>query len=553
MINARNGFNSLSAGAANTTYTLTDPLDYRQYWVIEATSKNVPNGAFTVRNLATGVTITGQSGDINFNADGTINSLSIAGNDKWDVVYVGNSADFKAQHDAFAAYAAGNLPKARFIACHIGSGLGEYTLPANASARVAEDFQAHTADLATYTANKEAADAEAATLVAATLNMPSTGSYIRIKAGKNRSAEIDKTPYMTSANSTRTGSTTRAAFAADKDGENEASTIFFLADNNRLIGYDNGRFVLNNSNFAGFSETDDAAQTAETGTQFNFAIGRDGMAGDYAVNFNGTARALYCNSYAENGTVHYVADAGSGAPSNAGYMFGLEEVESLPVTLQGGYATLSAPVMLSIPAGVTCFATKREADVLTMKELSAGTTVAANTALLIVGTDGAKVNFPIAYGVETADVADFTSAFTGSTFATAITPAEGEAVFAYVPETNDAAAVAGMRKAADANTARFTLKQLSADENGCVAIAANQALLKVAADAAAITEAGTLKLPLTNGATFDLNGEDGTTGISAISVEQPDGTKVVYDLHGRKVIPSAPGIYIVDGKKIFLK
>jgi hypothetical protein len=86
-----------------------------------------------------------------------------------------------------------------------------------------------------------------------------------------------------------------------------------------------------------------------------------------------------------------------------------------------------------------------------------------------------------------------------------------------------------------------------------VAIAANQALLKVAADAAAITEAGTLKLPLTNGATFDLNGEDGTTGISAISVEQPDGTKVVYDLHGRKVIPSAPGIYIVDGKKIFLK
>jgi hypothetical protein len=51
---------------------------------------------------------------------------------------------------------------------------------------------------------------------------------------------------------------------------------------------------------------------------------------------------------------------------------------------------------------------------------------------------------------------------------------------------------------------------------------------------------------------YSLRFEDGTTGIEGVEVENE--VKAIYDLTGRRVEAiTAPGIYIVNGKKVLVK
>ena len=43
------------------------------------------------------------------------------------------------------------------------------------------------------------------------------------------------------------------------------------------------------------------------------------------------------------------------------------------------------------------------------------------------------------------------------------------------------------------------------------------------------------------------------TGIEQITTSTTDGTKVIYDLQGRRVQVPSKGLYIVNGKKMIIK
>ena len=45
---------------------------------------------------------------------------------------------------------------------------------------------------------------------------------------------------------------------------------------------------------------------------------------------------------------------------------------------------------------------------------------------------------------------------------------------------------------------------------------------------------------------------DGSTGVEDVKTENGE-VKAIYDLQGRKVVNPKEGLYIVDGKKVFIK
>lgn len=57
---------------------------------------------------------------------------------------------------------------------------------------------------------------------------------------------------------------------------------------------------------------------------------------------------------------------------------------------------------------------------------------------------------------------------------------------------------------------------------------------------------------ITNGAYKTIENEDDITGISSTTSVVPNGTRVVYDLQGRRVNNPEKGVYIINGKKVML-
>ncbi|MDY6297325.1 MAG: hypothetical protein SPL50_03425 [Alloprevotella sp.] len=305
-------------------------------------------------------------------------------------------------------------------------------------------------------------------LASATLNLPSAGFY-RIK-GK------------TSGNYLAAGMANSKFAMTDAT---DATTIFYY-DGTKVVNFSSG--MANGMSTSSWNwVTGDAASTV------TFADGRTN--GGYS--FKSSDAFFY-----DGGTY---ADRGSSQGDDARYRsWYLTEVTSLPVTISAvGYATLFAPVALTIPDGVTAYIATDKGEYLTLTAIEGGV-IPASTGVILKG--GANTyNFDITTGGNAQS-----NVLTGTV--AAITRPEDS----YILSTGS-------------NGVGFY-------KDGASTIPGFKSYLPKAA----VGVRGFL------GFNFD-----DPTAISAIEAAMNAG-KAIYDLSGRRVENPVSGLYIVNGKKVFI-
>lgn len=298
-------------------------------------------------------------------------------------------------------------------------------------------------------------------------------------------------PYLSS--ETSTVNANRAAYLVGKDGENEAKTIFFY-NGNKLLAYETGYYLENISDFAGYKDI-------TTGTSIQFSEAANSAAGCYNVKFNGK-RFLYTQVSGSN----YYTDAGGSAP-NDGFNFQMEYVESLPLSVgAAGYATLIASVALEIPAGVEVYTATFEGGKAKLTSIS--DVIPANVGVVVKAAQG-TYNFNI---TTTENVA--TSALNG------------------VPNTANVASESAAFILANGKHGVGFYKLSSANRT----IHGFRAYYTAPAEAQAVSA-------------FLL--ENNVTGIEEIETSADKAP--IYDLSGRRVAKAEKGVYIQNGRKIFVK
>lgn len=322
-----------------------------------------------------------------------------------------------------------------------------------------------------------------------TINTPADGSYIRIRATNTAHAGM---PYLTSDLSDVENMTTRAALVSGAN--NAANSIFYYKDQ-KLIAYGTGYKATSNSNFLGYNGIAD-------GTVVTFKAATEAH-GEYNVFFNNGGRKLYTQV---SGSKYYT-DAYDGNHNRC--RFWLEAVTSLPVSVSAaGYATLYAPVALTIPKNVQAYTASFADNKVTLTPIEG--TIPANTGVVIEAAEG-TYNFAIT-----------------TTEATATSDLTGNVATANV----DAASAAYILGKTDAQGVGF-FKLNSTDRE----IKGGRAYY-VAPNAGA--------------AAYLFNGN--VTGLEAIKTALNDANAPIYDLSGRKVAKAVKGgLYIKNGQKFIVK
>lgn len=328
----------------------------------------------------------------------------------------------------------------------------------------------------------------------ATINTPADGSYIRIRA--TRSAD-NGMPYLTSDLSDVEKMTTRAALVS---GANDAANSIFYYKDQKLIAYGTGYKATSNSNFLGYDGIAD-------GTVVTFKAATESH-GEYNVVYkasDGANRKLYAQV---NGSKYYTDAYGVDKNHNR-CRFWLEKVNSLPVSVSAaGYATLYAPVALTIPENVQAYTASFADNKVTLTPIEG--TIPANTGVVIEAAEG-NYNFAIT-----------------TTEATATSDLRGDVATANV----DAASAAYILGKTDAQGVGF-FKLNSTDR----AIKGGRAYYVA---------------PNGGAAAYLFNGN--VTGLEAIKTALNDANAPIYDLSGRKVAKAVKGgLYIKNGQKFIVK
>lgn len=328
------------------------------------------------------------------------------------------------------------------------------------------------------------------------INTPNDGSFIRIRATDSSQGTM---PYLTSELSTYKSATTRAALKPGKGGDNEANTIFYYK-NQKLIAYSTGYKTANNSNFLGYNGI-------VPGTNVTFKEASDARS-EYNVMFNDNNCKLFTKKTTENKTDYYYTDAADKTANGAGYRFWLEKVESLPVTVSdAGYATLCAPVALTISANVEVYTASFGQTGVKLTPITG--VIPANTGVVIEATAG-KYNFAITTSKETAS---------------------SDLIGNIATENVDASKAAYILGNSTAGVGFYKLNSEDRTIKGGRAY---------------------YVAPSGEAAAFLFNGT--TTGIDAIKAALNDVHAPIYDLSGRKVANAVKGgVYIKNGKKFIVK
>lgn len=325
----------------------------------------------------------------------------------------------------------------------------------------------------------------------ATLNTPADGSYIRIRATSSADAGM---PYLTSDLSDVEKMTTRAALVSGAN--NAANSIFYYKDQ-KLIAYGTGYKATSNSNVLGYNGIAD-------GTVVTFKAATEGK-GEYNVFFNNGGRKLY--TQVSGGK--YFTDAIGANDSHNRCRFWLEKVNSLPVSVSAaGYATLYAPVALTIPKNVQAYTASFADNKVTLTPIEG--TIPANTGVVIEAAEG-TYNFAIT-----------------TTEATATSDLTGNVATANV----------------DAASAAYILGKTDAQGVGFFKLNSTDREIK----------GGRAYYVAPNGgaAAYLFNGN--VTGLEAIKTALNDANAPIYDLSGRKVAKAVKGgLYIKNGQKFIVK
>lgn len=336
--------------------------------------------------------------------------------------------------------------------------------------------------------NLEAAAADDSKFI---INTPADGSYIRIRATNTAHTGM---PFLTSDLSDVDKKTDRAALVSGAN--NAANSIFYYKDQ-KLIAYGTGYKATSNSNFLGYNGI------AE-GTVVTFKAATEGK-GEYNVFFNNGGRKLY--TQVSGGK--YFTDAIGTNDSHNRCRFWLEKVNSLPVSVSAaGYATLYAPVALTIPQNVQAYTASFADSKVTLTPIEG--TIPANTGVVIEAAEG-TYNFAIT-----------------TTEATATSDLRGDVATANV----------------DAASAAYILGKTDAQGVGFFKLNSTDREIK----------GGRAYYVAPNGgaAAYLFNGN--VTGLEAIKTALNDANAPIYDLSGRKVAKAVKGgLYIKNGQKFIVK
>lgn len=198
---------------------------------------------------------------------------------------------------------------------------------------------------------------------------------------------------------------TQMTMAALSD-DNKATTIFYL-DGNKLLSYNNGYYVY---------------QTSEIGTlgqSCTWTISPNtSKLGTMTLQAGGTTNNVGTWMY-DNFTKKVKVDRNGGlAGDNTNWY--IEAVDKLPVSISAArYATIYAPVALTIPAGVEAYAAEFTDGKVMLTPVEG--TIPANTGVVLEGNEGtydfaitttdANVNSALSGNKATANVADDATAY----------------------------------------------------------------------------------------------------------------------------------------------
>ena len=317
------------------------------------------------------------------------------------------------------------------------------------------------------------------------VRVPQTGRYYRFhNAGTGR--------YLS------TASASAGTFSSDQP---EASTIFYY-NGNSLLAYDRGQYL-------------DGAALSEIGSEASEVHVLPALSEAMDM-YNIITDDTYCLGISAESSVANNTGDKSSASSTSAYDFGYRHVLTLPVsTNEGGWATFSASVPVTVPQGCIAYVTDSydaATASLTVKAITPGTAIAANTGLLLHGAPSATIELTIS---------ESGSTYPGNLLLPSVQAAvveEGENVYAFVYENE-----------------RISFKLMGDGERTLPAHSCRF-----------ITESATLPQSVS----IILPGEE--TGIGHMEA-MPGTSNIIYNIQGQSLKTPQPGINIINGKKTIIR
>ena len=325
------------------------------------------------------------------------------------------------------------------------------------------------------------------------MNQPATGKFYRFKSVKH--------------NKRLRSNVSNGVLQCGDVTDNGRESIFYLTADNKLVAYVEGQYI-------GWNK-DALANVGHAGYVTAFGCGSNYASYTIATVDGGNKRYIYCG-----GTTW---DRGN-TPDNSGYDWVIEEVSWLPVGVStaAGFGTLYSPVALGQTNGVDTRRiqayTGAVADgVLKLTPIEG--TIPQNTPVIfqyLTGEENGKVFLQVMGDVADADYANNgTNGYLSGQFVTTAKAAD-----ASIYTLQNGSKGIGMYKYNGANIQGF------------------RAYLPYTAPA--------------GGNALRMVFDDVTTGIEGIEVND-GGKTAIYDLSGRRVSRMTKGLYIVNGKKVFIK
>ena len=318
-----------------------------------------------------------------------------------------------------------------------------------------------------------------------TLNtLPQNGDFVRIKTSHKNVSDL---AYLSSKEDTNGFS--KLQLLPFTEYKNEASGIFYI-DNNQLLAYGSGNYVVNHDGNIGFNGIVDKAarfefsnaSSTETGA---FNIGSDSgkrylKVEGHEVNLAGNVNDVRCN-------------------------FNVESVDALPVKIGSvKYASLFAPVALQIPKDVQAYVGLRNGKHLSLIEVE--NVIPANTPVILIGEPG-TYDFEITENPLTT----YQNSLKGS-IASMPVPEDGVYTLQYL--NNEI----GLFKFNGSYLHGFKVYLPSKDAAGVQSLS------------------------------FEMG------GFTGIEENRADDVEIFYDLNGRRVYYPSHGVYITNkGKKVYIE
>ena len=327
------------------------------------------------------------------------------------------------------------------------------------------------------------------TMALYTLNMPVAGKYYRFQG--NSGNYIDASSIYDNA----TAKVGQMSMKSDAEC-NLAGTIFYLDENGKLLNYHTGTYV---------TATREIANVGVAGN--TWTISASSIAGKYKIKSN-DGNWLHDNSGNRADRCNQDPDGHSETHS-----WIIEPVVELPVTItSAGYATFYAPVAVNIPEGVKAYTVSiNEGGWADLEEI------------YLSFSPGTGVVLAAEEGTYYLPISEDNTVFEGNAL-------RGTVEATYI--TDDAYVLGVVDNEVGFYTATKNQQSNSAWKNN-----SHKAYLPKAVGM--------------NAASYSFR-FPGTTAIENVEVENE--VKAIYDLTGRKVEAiTAPGIYVVNGKKVLVK